>query len=887
MIRYSRIALVLIAALFEITLSLLTTSAQATKQPGPIPPGQLEEYAAYAALWRTDGDFRSTIRISNQLATTEIDAVPTIYMADGTAWDLPSVHLAKSGVSTVDINDAIANAPDSIRQHLSTYGSARITYQYAWQGAVYATISILDLVRSLDYTVSFVFPPDQGKGETFLPKELRAGRDAANGTRYEGLWFREGHNGGGFLALSNTTDFALSADVQLSGMRNNEDRKAVIQGHSTVLLDLRDMFGTDDTRVGGITITHSGKSGALQVIGGLEDLTTGYSANMPLVPIIAKTKTSTSSVRQYGSAGLMVNEQNSRLGFPDGVRFVPYAFFRNLSAEARTVHVVAYYAEGNTTTPTRSIALPDLTLQPGQAQELNVRDVMKNRPEISDISLLITYTGDYGDILSATGSTDGTGNYVFPVVPQAVGPSGSKTSIYWEVAGGFDTMYTIWNPTNSPQELVAVVHYGKTGEKFTLPLHLNEYASAMLDIGELIRTQQSDQDGNIIPQETHRGSLEVSPASKDLQDVATFILAGGIYNPRKATCGSTCETCSGVTEWNVVPRSFSIPISQSSQAQFHLKMAWGDEYYPNEPIDWASWNTSVASVQTMGDSHPGLITGVGAGSTTITAQYNNTLPINVGALICTSPPAPMPPCPTPNSWSGSASVTVAPSVSISGPSNVAVAANGTSGAVNTIQLTATGNPAGGTYSWTTTSSAVTLINASSATVTVQGKSGGDATIKVAYTLNGQEGDASQSVTAQQPTGLGASVSSTDYDCSRARPALTYTTRLAEITYTVLDQSGRSIAFSNIPVAESFSNSNNNCQDVSNYPEATSGLTLSNGQFPSPDTIGMCSPSCMPADSGGHPLGSCTDQFTQQWTANGFAVQTKTVAMTCPGPPTVQ
>lgn len=178
--------------------------------------------------------------------------------------DLPSVHLAKSGVTTVDINDALAGAPDAVRSHLSSYGNARLRYHYDWQGTVYATLSILDLVRSLDYTVPFVFPLDQGKGETFLPKELRALRDAAaNGTRYEGLWFRDGHNGGGFLALSNTTDSAFSADVQLSGMRNNVDRKAVIQGHSTVLLDLRDMFGTDDTRVGGITVTHSGKSGAI------------------------------------------------------------------------------------------------------------------------------------------------------------------------------------------------------------------------------------------------------------------------------------------------------------------------------------------------------------------------------------------------------------------------------------------------------------------------------------------------------------------------------------------------------------------------------------------------------------------------------------------------
>jgi hypothetical protein len=206
-----------------------------------------------------------------------------------------------------------------------------------------------------------------------------------------------------------------------------------------------------------------------------------------------------------------------------------------------------------------------------------------------------------------------------------------------------------------------------------------------------------------------------------------------------------------------------------------------------------------------------------------------------------------------------------------------------------MQLTATGKPTGGTYAWSTTSSTVSLTDTSSATVTVQGQSVGPAaSIKVIYTLNDQPGMATQSVTAQQPTSLSASPTSTPYACSRANPALTYTTQLANITYTVLDQSGKQpIAFANIPVAESFSSSNNNCQAVANYPAATSDLTLSNGQFPGPDVIGMCSPSCMPSNGSGQPLGSCTDQFSQQWTANGFAVQMKTVTITCAGPATVQ
>ncbi|MGD0097886.1 MAG: hypothetical protein ABSB60_15460 [Terracidiphilus sp.] len=128
---------------------------------------------------------------------------------------------------------------------------------------------------------------------------------------------------------------------------------------------------------------------------------------------------------------------------------------------------------------------------------------------------------------AATGSTDGTGNYVFPVLPKAIAPSRAKNSAYWEAQGGFDTMYTIWNPTDSPEDVIALVRYGK-GAKYTLPIHLQVYASAIVDIGELIRTQQPDQDGNIIPQDAHEGSLLVSPAAREPDDLIKAVISSGI-----------------------------------------------------------------------------------------------------------------------------------------------------------------------------------------------------------------------------------------------------------------------------------------------------------------------------------------------------------------------
>jgi len=296
--RLARTSFALLAVLF---FAQAFTFSQSKKMSKPYSPTRNEEYVAYCALWRTDASYRSTIRLSNQLAVSEMDVIPTIYTADGTPWELTPVHLAKSGVATVDINAMLAKAPADVQAHISSYGSASIRYRYDWQGAVYATMSILDLVRSLDYSPSFVFPPGQGGGEKQLPAKIREFRDSANGKTYEGLWFRNGHNGGGFLALANTSTAPIGVHVKLSGLRNPNpvERNFSLGKHGTTLIDLKDLFGDDEARTGGITVSHTGAPGALHLAGGLEDYTTGYSADMPLV--VAKTKQGEKAERQYAS----------------------------------------------------------------------------------------------------------------------------------------------------------------------------------------------------------------------------------------------------------------------------------------------------------------------------------------------------------------------------------------------------------------------------------------------------------------------------------------------------------------------------------------------------------------------------------------------------------
>ena len=103
-------------------------------------------------------------------------------------------------------------------------------------------------------------------------------------------------------------------------------------------------------------------------------------------------------------------------------------------------------------------------------------------------------------------------------------------SHYWLATGGFDTMYTLWNPEADAQELLVTLRYGASGQSYKLPVTLEGHASTMIDIGELIRTRQLDQDGNTLPSEAGQGSLMVGSPTGELEDAINVVMGMGIYH---------------------------------------------------------------------------------------------------------------------------------------------------------------------------------------------------------------------------------------------------------------------------------------------------------------------------------------------------------------------
>src|SRR5713226_313374 len=376
-----------------------------TSQPASAPAQANKTYMLYSGFWRTDGGFVSTIRIKNVLTVAPMDVTPVLFMADGTPYMLSSVHLAVSAVATVNLNDALAAAPSSIASHVSQFGSAALIYSYPSPGHVTAQVAAIDVSRSLSYTFPFAEPMGDPMEQTL-----------------EGLWWRHDADVSGWIALSNVSDANKQVSVQLVGPGTDPlpARTIALPLHTTQMFHLEDFADNPSPlakRAGGIRVQYTGQPGSVQITGGLENDSEGYSANIPFWGH----DMSSASLGQitYASAGVMVGKPDPMMmpGFPKDTTFSPYLVLRNTTEKPLEVALQLNYMRGpmkdmNGSAPV-SRNLPAQHLGPFEARQVDMQAALNSAGLKSfngSINLSTSFTGKAGDLVLATGSVDQTGS---------------------------------------------------------------------------------------------------------------------------------------------------------------------------------------------------------------------------------------------------------------------------------------------------------------------------------------------------------------------------------------------------------------------------------------------------------------------------------------------
>ena len=530
--RFSKIVFVLVLAVFALAMP---SFGQISLPPGAIgihTPSAMQPYTSSCPLWRTDNTFQSTIRLTNMLAVANMTASVTLYLADGTPYPLAPTTIPASGVAVINVNQVLVSAPANIASHISTYGSATMSYQWDWQGAVMATLSSLDTTRSLQYVYPFIFP-----GSSTMSGPMT----------FQGLWWKPTPASYLFVALSNSTAAPVDASIAILGATgaSKGTQQVTVPAHGTSMARVDPPAGLN---MGGIQVQYSGGMEDVMVASGIEDDAAGFSAKLPMaMPMMSASSTKTQSF-QFASVGIMNGPADTMMGFPNGTTFTPYAYFRNVSSSLIALQPSVNWMNGSSP---QNVSLAAVTLQPGQSSQVAFPSFPGGPP--MSVNLAYTFSGSVDDIIAATGSVDQTGNYVFAVEPHGVGQHGGVSSVYWAYGGGLDTMYTLWNPLSVAQQMQLILVASSGVTIYAMPIRLAPGASQTVDLFELFSMGAADSAGRVMPRGPMQGSAILTGPKNDTTDRLTIVMAGGIYNSKTATCGETCETCDGFTSASVSP----------------------------------------------------------------------------------------------------------------------------------------------------------------------------------------------------------------------------------------------------------------------------------------------------------------------------------------------
>ncbi len=563
-------------------------------------PQATSSWSINCALWRTDSGFSSTIQLKNRLVNKAITVTPTLFMADGTEYQLPIMIVRASTVSTIDVRAALASAPAPLASHISDYGSATLRYT-GMQSALIAQIALGSNSLSESFVARF--------------NSVSIGLPAMQ--TLEGLWWARDAGIGGFVALSNASAQSRTVAVQaLSATGQAQPAQSfTIPPNSTQMLDLLSLIGQQPSAgdAGGLRIQFNSLLGEVNVVGGLENRQEGYSAVIPFWQAPMAGMQAPKSGSTIGHPGIMVGAADPMMGFPVGTRFTPYVALRNLTNQHQQVNLTLYTDQGT------ALTTPAQRLLPFQSRQVDMTKVLEQlgmKDFDGTLTLAIRHSGNFNDVMSVAGSVDEKGTYVFEVDGRAVEQRASKESPYWSVKDGNNTMVALWNPSASAEDVIVTLKYTGGSGQYHFRVHVAPHATANIDLKEIIANQTRDEDGNMLPIDLQEGSF-VFHSAKDVHAPLSLNVNIGIFNVVKGTCYYGTVQCAGYYGSLIIdPSTFSL----SADGEVQEIIAYGqysDGSTPGVAASFSSSNTSVASVS--GNGVGDVTAGNQAGNATITA----------------------------------------------------------------------------------------------------------------------------------------------------------------------------------------------------------------------------------------------------------------------------
>ena len=569
-------------------------------------------------MWRLDGGFDSILRITNITHKQDIEVVPAVVMSDGYILKLDPHVVPASGVVTIDIGTALGEKAQIIAAHRSAFGMVAIEYPGEWSGSIRATLQDVDETAMLSFVSSVQTPSVNGQPVSATKQQ-----------RLESAWWQPYASATLFTFLGNPTNGNYSVLLRIND-ENGEmtaEKRLNLGPHGSVMLDAFKLLKAPppEGATGSLSITYEGGDDSLVAVAGLSDMERGFSHTLHVWESHPERAHSSNTHEiVVNTPGIMYGPALGRMHFPADTEFAPYLILLNKATSARKVFVRATYeADGESHTAD----VGEITLDASSTRRVDLGGLharVGSNPDNGVIALSETFVGKETDLSLEAGSVDHSGNYAFEAESTLAEPTPARTFCYWRSDGDTNTMVSLWNFSSKNEDALLTIRH-RSGE-YALPLHFEPRETREIDLESIIRQRAPDKDGQVIPGDIVEGTAQLTSLTSDERSLLTISSSTSTFNVINGTCTNQCGTCNGVSSVAFVPNPLSVQINDSQSAEIQITYNTGSVYVVNE----ATWSSSSANANV---DQEGLITGVSAGSATITGNVGQ-YPVGVG-YICT------------------------------------------------------------------------------------------------------------------------------------------------------------------------------------------------------------------------------------------------------------
>jgi hypothetical protein len=413
------------------------------------------------SYYTTEDGFKSTLILNNK-GPNQIAVTPILHSQNGQTFTAPLVTVGGQSSQEVDLNLLASIAGPQFRS-----GSFEFTYEGRLL-EMGGGLRIVNAEKSLIFDEQMLEP-----GMKFPSSRL----EAVYAIPFDSAQVE--------VVITNTSaqPVVVSGSTTFAGANAQHPIQGQLKAYETQVVKLPPGL-VSQASAGAVSLSHNGAVGALLAMIHLQDAAKGYSEAVNFTnPTGGKT------TERHG-AGL-------RLGKINNDSLNPVIAVRNLGNSATTVTATVPYSKQNGATGT--IALPQVSLAPGEIKLLNTSNPQLKQNDFAAAGLEIKYTGAPGSVIASASSVSQSGNHVFALPMKDPQGGLSSTGGYpWFVNGSSSTIVFIKNVTNEPQEYFLDIAYpgGQWGSKIRT---LAPGQTAALDVRKIRDSQEKGSEGNVIP----------------------------------------------------------------------------------------------------------------------------------------------------------------------------------------------------------------------------------------------------------------------------------------------------------------------------------------------------------------------------------------------------